>query len=94
MVVPDPSRPKTLWTKSAFMAATPWLVTRPTLLLAAAARANRRLALDQDSVKATLRPGKNKVLLKVNNVGGGWGFALRITDPEGKPLELESTLGE
>ena len=49
---------------------------------------SRELAVDQDAVPARLEPGKNKILLKVNNVSGDWGFAFRITDRQGKPVDL------
>lgn len=52
--------------------------------------AARGLTVDQDVVKARLKAGKNRILLKVSNGGGDWEFAFRITDPEGKPLEFET----
>ena len=38
---------------------------------------------DQDKFKVTLQPGWNKVLIKVLQGAGGWGFYLRLADPEG-----------
>jgi hypothetical protein len=38
---------------------------------------------DTDKIKVTLRPGWNKVLIKVLQGAGGWGFYLRFTDPDG-----------
>jgi hypothetical protein len=38
---------------------------------------------DQDKVPVTLNPGWNKILIKVLQGAGGWGFYLRIADPEG-----------
>lgn len=52
------------------------------------ASAPRGLTVDEDSVKAKLKAGKNKILLKIANTGGDWGFAFRVTDAEGKPLML------
>lgn len=52
----------------------------------------RSLRVDQDTVEAELSGGNNRILLKVNNIAGGWGFALRLTDLEGNPLELQSAL--
>ncbi|MBN1918560.1 MAG: hypothetical protein JW889_11685 [Verrucomicrobia bacterium] len=40
---------------------------------------------DQDQVKATFLKGNNRVLIKICNGVGGWGFYFDITDPEGKP---------
>jgi len=45
----------------------------------------RGAAPDQDTVKAALRRGDNRVLMKVCNGGGGWGFFFRVTDPAGNP---------
>lgn len=50
--------------------------------------AARGLVVDEDKIPARLEGGTNRVLLKVNNLGGDWGFVLRITDPAGKPLDL------
>jgi tetratricopeptide (TPR) repeat protein len=47
---------------------------------------NRALELDQDSVGVTLQPGWNKLLLKITERKGSWGFMVRITEPDGKPL--------
>jgi len=38
---------------------------------------------DQDKVKVSLRKGWNKVLIKVLQGAGGWGFYLRFADPDG-----------
>jgi hypothetical protein len=38
---------------------------------------------DQDKVKVSLKPGWNKVLIKVLQGAGGWGFYLRLADPDG-----------
>jgi hypothetical protein len=39
---------------------------------------------DQDKVQAELKQGWNKLLVKVQQGGGGWGYYLRFVDPEGK----------
>ncbi len=49
----------------------------------------RSLQVDQDTIKAHLNAGVNKLLLKVVDWGGGWEACLRITDPNGKPIEFE-----
>jgi hypothetical protein len=38
---------------------------------------------DQDKVKVDLKKGWNKVLIKVLQGAGGWGFYLRFADPDG-----------
>lgn len=37
---------------------------------------------DQDKIKANLNKGKNTLLLKVLQGGGGWGFYARFVDPD------------
>jgi hypothetical protein len=44
---------------------------------------NRR----SDSVRVTIPSGTTRVLAKVHNILGQWGFHLRFTDTEGHPLE-------
>lgn len=39
---------------------------------------------DEDKVSVELRPGWNKLLVKVLQGSGGWGFYLRFADPENK----------
>ncbi len=39
---------------------------------------------DQDAVKVSLKQGWNKVLIKVLQGGGGWGYYVRFADPDGK----------
>ena len=50
---------------------------------------DRGLTVDEDSVNTRMTPGKNRILIKVINSGGGWGYCLRITDRQGAPLVLE-----
>jgi hypothetical protein len=38
---------------------------------------------DQDKIKVNLKKGWNKVLIKVLQGAGGWGFYLRFADPDG-----------
>jgi hypothetical protein len=45
--------------------------------------AYRGVVADQDKVKVPLKKGWNKVLVKVLQGGGGWGFCLRFADPDG-----------
>jgi hypothetical protein len=45
--------------------------------------AYRGVSADQDKVKVALKKGWNKVLVKVLQGAGGWGFCLRFADPDG-----------
>jgi len=49
----------------------------------------RSLVVDQDTVKAHLNAGANKLLLKVVQGGGEWAACLRLTDPDGKAIKFE-----
>jgi len=51
----------------------------------------RVYAPDQDTVKVNAHQGVNKILLKVTQLGGGWGFGVRLTDTQGRPLDIAST---
>ncbi len=50
--------------------------------------AGRALTVDQDTVKAKLREGKNTILLKVLQGGSRWAFCLRVTNPQANGLAL------
>ncbi len=52
-------------------------------------KVSRGLQVDQDVVKAKLKKGVNRILMKVLNGGSHWQMCLRITDPQGKPLQLK-----
>ena len=41
---------------------------------------------DENIASVKLNQGKNTILVKINNGKLGWGFFLRITDPDGKPF--------
>ncbi|MFH1742332.1 MAG: hypothetical protein ABIH23_25285 [bacterium] len=41
---------------------------------------------DQDSIKVQAKRGKNTVLLKVIQLGGGWGFSVKTTDLDGNAI--------
>jgi len=49
--------------------------------------AERRYALEQERVKATLQRGANRILLKITQRKGQWGFIFRITDEKGESLQ-------
>lgn len=40
----------------------------------------------EDKVRVHLQKGRNRILLKVTQLGGGWGFYFEITDAEGRPI--------
>jgi len=42
---------------------------------------------DHYKIDATLKPGLNKVLVKVCNTVGDWGFFLRVADEDGRGAE-------
>ena len=44
---------------------------------------------DQDSLTVTGREGSNTILLKVSQMGGDWAFGVRLTKPNGAPIEFE-----
>jgi len=43
---------------------------------------------DQDSLEVQGRKGLNTVLVKVAQLGSGWGFSVRVTDKEGQPVHV------
>jgi hypothetical protein len=47
----------------------------------------RRLSIDSDIFKAQLRKGINKVLVKLTQSNGEWGFHFRATDSSGFPFD-------
>ncbi|MHC4222532.1 MAG: tetratricopeptide repeat protein [Planctomycetota bacterium] len=50
-------------------------------------RATKRgFRFDDDFSDVELKPGWNRILLKVHNSTGPWGFLMRLTDREGGPL--------
>jgi len=52
--------------------------------------AARGVSVDEDSAPASLVKGTNRILVKIGQGGGGFGFCLRLTDAKGKPLNLTS----
>ena len=49
---------------------------------------SRGVTVDQDVVRCSLRPGTNRVILRVNQGGGGWGFCVRLADQDGAAVDL------
>jgi len=49
----------------------------------------RGLTVDEDSFEADLAEGRNAVLVKICEGGGGWGFCLRIEDEKQRPLKFK-----
>ena len=52
---------------------------------------DRGFTLDQDTINAWLEKGRNKLLVKVLNSGGGWELCVRITDRQNRPIELTAS---
>lgn len=50
---------------------------------------DRGADLDQDTAPARLRAGVNRILVQSTQHVGGWNFLLRLTQPDGAPLEFE-----
>ncbi len=50
---------------------------------------DRGIFVDDDVVEAKLKRGTNRILLKILQGGGGWGYCLRITDRENRALKFE-----
>ena len=46
----------------------------------------RPCRFDQDAFGVRLRAGHHRILVKVATQTGGWAFAMRLTDPAGRPL--------
>lgn len=46
----------------------------------------RDAVFDNDIIPGTLKPGLNKILIKVCNLINEWGFCFRVTDEKGKGI--------
>jgi hypothetical protein len=55
-------------------------------------RVDRGSAMDQDIVDRRLNAGRNAILVKVSQGGGGWNFRLRLTTPQGLGLQFTPVL--
>ncbi|NJL71886.1 MAG: hypothetical protein HC888_09900 [Candidatus Competibacteraceae bacterium] len=42
--------------------------------------------MDEDSKPATLKAGKNVILVKISQGGDEWSFCVRLTDRNGKAI--------
>ena len=51
--------------------------------------AARPLQVDEDSADAHVQAGLNKLLLKITQGGGGWGFCVRLVDRQGNRIPFE-----
>lgn len=49
----------------------------------------RGVTVDEDSVKIQLKEGKNTILVKVCELGGGWAFHARLEDGQQRPLKFK-----
>ncbi len=50
-------------------------------------RVDRGVAKDLDRVPVMMKKGWNRLLVKVDQGGGGWGFCARLSAPDGRPIE-------
>ena len=48
----------------------------------------RGLAMDSDVVPVEFKSGENRIMLKITQWGGSWGFSCRVADESGDPLDL------
>ena len=48
----------------------------------------RGIRTDNDTAKTHFLKGKNHLLVKVSQGGGGWEFCVRVADDKGKPIDL------
>jgi len=55
---------------------------------------NRGFRFDDDFADGEIRSGWNRLLLKVHNSNGNWGFLVRITDREGRAIPGLRWVGE
>jgi hypothetical protein len=46
----------------------------------------RPIQIDQDVIKVPLKAGKNVILARIQQKGGAWGFCVRVTTLDGKPI--------
>ena len=49
----------------------------------------RGFVAEEDSITIQLKKGENAILVKVIEIGGGWGFAVRLVDGDGKALRFK-----
>ncbi|MFH1744310.1 MAG: PQQ-binding-like beta-propeller repeat protein [bacterium] len=54
----------------------------------------RRYTPDQNVMKVDGKKGVNKILLRITQMGSAWGFGVRLTDLNGKPIDLTELNGE
>jgi len=49
---------------------------------------SRGVKIDQDRLPVTLKAGTNRILVKILQLNGGWAFCMRVTTPEGIPVNF------
>lgn len=54
-------------------------------------RVMRGLIIDNDHAAVNLKEGENRLLLKISQGTAGWGFSVRLTTPEGWPLQARQS---
>lgn len=47
----------------------------------------RSLEQEEDQIQVSLKKGANRLLAKVDQLGGGWGLSVKVTDPDGGKAE-------
>ncbi|MHC4495994.1 MAG: glycoside hydrolase family 38 N-terminal domain-containing protein, partial [Planctomycetota bacterium] len=47
----------------------------------------RGLEQEEDRVHVSLKKGENRLLAKVDQIGGGWGLSIKLADPDGGRVE-------
>ncbi len=50
----------------------------------------RPISAEEDRILVNVRQGPNPLLIKVDQSGGGWALAVRVTDEKGRPAQLVS----
>ena len=50
---------------------------------------SRPLSPDSDSVDVVVKPGTNRLLMKITQGGGEWEFTCRFTDRQNRPVDLQ-----
>ena len=52
----------------------------------------RKLEQEEDLIRVTLKKGINRLLTKVDQMGGGWGLCVQVVQPDMKPVQGVSSI--